>query len=396
LLFLLTSLGRGLLSGQHSREPIQKIAEETPSPSSNSPGSPPAIVPEPDRIELNIAYGTEKQQWLEAAVALFHESEGARGITVNLFGMGSMEGAQAVLDGPKPVPIHVWSPASSAYRDHFERQWRAKNGDHTPVVKSENLALTPMVYVMWESRRKPFLKKYTKVSFQTVAQAIEDPGGWAAIAAQPEWGRFKFGHTHPGRSNSGLLTLVLLAYEFAHKEHGLTLADVNELKFQTWLTRFEHGVARPGGSLNHSTGTLMREMVLRGPSHFDCLLIYENLAIAYLGAARDRWGELQVDYPEPNLWNEHPFYILDVPWSDSRTRSAATLLLKFLMSEPIQKRALEHGFRPGNPDISVRFPESPLIRHANHGVRIDLSRVCEPPKDEVLQALLALSRRIED
>ena len=68
----------------------------------------------------------------------------------------------------------------------------------------------------------------------------------------------------------------------------------------------------------------MQEMVLRGRSQYDCLLIYENLAIAYLGAARDRWGELQVDYPEPNIWNEHPFYILDVPWSDSRKRAAAS------------------------------------------------------------------------
>ena len=29
-------------------------------------------------------------------------------------------------------------------------------------------------------------------------------------------------------------------------------------------------------------------------------------------------GEFRVDYPEPNIWNEHPLYILDVPWSNSR------------------------------------------------------------------------------
>jgi hypothetical protein len=192
------------------------------------------------------------------------------------------------------------------------------------------------------------------------------------------------------------LTLVLLAYEFAHKEHGLSSTDVGKGDFQTWLEQFERGVARPGGSLTHSTGTLMREMVLRGPSQYDCLLIYENLAIAYLDSAKDRWGELFVDYPEPNIWNEHPFYILDVPWSDSRQRTAAAAFLKFLMSEPIQKRALEHGFRPGNPDVSVRFPESPLLKHASHGVRIDLPRMCEPPRDEVLEQLLASSRRIGD
>ena len=66
------------------------------------------------------------------------------------------------------------------------------------------------------------------------------------------------------------------------------------------------------------------------------------------------------------------------------------------MSEPIQKRALDHGFRPGNPAVSVRFPESPLIRHANRGLRIELPRMCEPPRNDVVQELLAASRAIEE
>ncbi len=371
-------------------------SEEALEPPSDKQKSPAAAVPQPETVEINIAYGTEKRQWLEAATAEFRKTAPGSSIVVNLLGMGSMEGAQAVLDGPGSTPIHVWSPASSAYRDHFEREWRAKHADKSPINRNANLAMTPMVFVMWEDRRKHFLKKYAKVNFQTLAQAMAEPGGWGTIAAQADWGRFKFGHTHPGQSNSGLLALVLLAYDFSHKEYNLTRKDVGDPRTLAALEAFEHGVARPGGSLNHSTGDLMQEMVLRGPSHFDCLLIYENLAIAYLNAARDRWGELQVDYPEPNIWNEHPFYILDVPWSDSRKHAAATEFLKFLMSESIQKRALEHGFRPGNTLVSARFPESPLVRHANHGVRIDLPRMCEPPRDEVLQELLELSRRIED
>ena len=107
-----------------------------------------------------------------------------------------------------------------------------------------------------------------------------------------------------------------MAYEFSKKERNLSLADITQPGFLQWLQTFEQDVARPGGSLTHSTGTLMREMVLRGPSQYDCMLVYENLAIDYLEDARDRWGELHVDYPEPNIWNEHPYYILDVPWSD--------------------------------------------------------------------------------
>ena len=389
-------LGRGLGKRVATQAPITPIGQDRAIFSNEPADKAAAIIPQVETVEINIAYGTEKQQWLEEATAEFRNTTAGQLITVNLLGMGSMEGALAVLEGTGSTPIHVWSPASSAYRDHFERQWRARNSNKSPILKSENLALTPMVLVMWETRRKALLTKYAKVNFQTISDAMREPEGWGAIAGHPEWGRFKFGHTHPGRSNSGLLVLVLMAYEFSHKEHGLSSSDVTATAFQDWLERFERGVARPGGSLTHSTGTLMREMVLRGPSQYDCLLIYENLAIDYLGAAKDRWGELHVDYPEPNIWNEHPFYILDVPWSNARQRTAAAAFLKFLMSEPIQKRALEHGFRPGNPEVSVRFPESPLLSYASHGVRIDLPRMCDPPRDEVLQHLLASSRRIGD
>ncbi len=347
-----------------------------------------------DPVEIHIAYGTEKQKWLEEATGEFAKTAAGSRIKVNLHPMGSVEAAQAVLEGPSPVPIHVWSPASSAYRDLFEKEWK-NNHQKSPIVKAENLALTPMVFVMWRDRRDAFLKKYGRVNFKTVDQAMQEPGGWESIAAQPSWGRFKFGHTDPNRSNSGLLTFVLMAYEFTGKERSLSLEQVEQSEFVDWLGRFEQAVARPGGSLTHSTGTLMREMVLRGPSQYDCLLVYENLVIDYFLSAREHWGDLHVDYPEPNIWNEHPYYILDVPWSRQIERSAASEFLAFLMSEPIQRRALEHGFRPGNPDISVRSSSSPLLLHARHGLQVDLPRMCEPPRADVIKKLITFGAQVE-
>jgi Ca-activated chloride channel family protein len=351
---------------------------------------------EPGPVEIHIAYGTEKQKWLVAAADEFHKTEGRR-IKVHLDGMGSIEGAKAVLDGPKPTPIHVWSPASSTYRDLFEREWRVKFGsDSNPIIKAENLALTPMVFVMWKSRYEAFIKKYGKVGFQTIAQAMREPGGWGAIADHPDWGFFKFAHTHPDKSNSGLLTLVLMAYEYAKKERGLTVGDITQAGFQKWLQEFEQGVARPSGSLTNSTGNLMREMVQRGPSQYDCLMLYENLVIDYFEAAREHWQEdLHVVYAEPNIWNDHPYYILDVPWSSPEQRAAAAEFLNFLMTEPIQRRALEHGFRPGNIAVPVRFPTIPLVVNEAQGLKLDLPRMCEPPRADVVNDLLASFRRIE-
>jgi hypothetical protein len=63
------------------------------------------------------------------------------------------------------------------------------------------------------------------------------------------------------------------------------------------------------------------------------------------------------------------------------------------MSETIQRAALTHGFRPGNPNVPVKFPESPFVIHQSSGVRIDIGTVCEPPRAEVINNLLGLWQR---
>jgi hypothetical protein len=352
-------------------------------------------VPDAAPVTVNIAYGTEKRAWLEKAVAEFQLRPASRGVTINLVGMGSVEAAQAVLAGEKPVPIHVWSPASGAYRGVFEREWRVRHGGGSPIARAEPLALTPMVFVMWKPRHEAFVRKYGTVTFKTVAEAAREPAGWGAIGGRPEWGLFKFGHTDPNKSNSGLLTLVLMAYEHSKKQRGLSPSDVTDPAFQAWFRSFERSLTRPGGGLTHSTGILMREMVLRGPSQYDCLVLYENLAVEYLEQARDHWGDLVVSYPEPNLWNDHPYYVLDVPWSGPVERAAAGRFLDFLLSESVQRQALEHGFRPGNPSVPVRVSSSPLVKAESSGVRLDVPRMAEPPSAEVVDNLLASYLRVE-
>src|SRR5262249_18976244 len=280
--------------------------DSTPGPDTGS-----AHVPATDPVVINIAYGTEKKKWLEAALEDYLKTPACQGVRINLIGMGSVEGADAVLDGPEPKapphqPIHVWSPASSAYRDVLETEWRAKQHGASAILRAENLALTPMVFVMWKERYEAFVKQFGKVNFRTLGQAMSETQGWGKIAQHPEWGLFKFGHTDPNQSNSGLQTLVLMAYEFAGKERGLHVSDITEQRFQDWLRSFERGITRHGTSLTHSTGTLMDEMVRRGPSQYDCLVVYENLVIDYMPAAIQRWGtdgEFYVAYPDPNAWN---------------------------------------------------------------------------------------------
>jgi ABC-type sulfate transport system substrate-binding protein len=154
-------------------------------------------------------------------------------------------------------------------------------------------------------------------------------------------------------------------------------------EFQDYLAWFEQGVT----GLSNSTGNMMREMVYQGPASFDGLIVYESVAIDYFKKAKGRWGDLYVVYPDYNIWNDNPYYVLDTAWTTEAHQQAAETFLDFLMSEPVQQRALEHGFRPGNPSVSLKGPASPFTRHAQFGLRIDLPAVCEPPSPEVIDNL---------
>jgi len=338
-------------------------------------------------LEIGIAYGTEKERWLKPAIEQFAKTPEGQGVRVNLIPKGSLEAARAIVAGDQS--IQVWSPASSIYKDVFLAEWQVKNSGANPIAKETQLALTPMVFVMWGERHEAFVSKYQTVSFKTIGQALAEKGGWDSIAKHPEWGLFKFGHTHPNQSNSGLATLVLMAYNFHNKTRQLVLADIVNVEFQQWMGSIEQAVT----GLPSGTGAMMTDMVLKGPSAYDVVSVYENVAIDFLKNAEGRWGPIRIAYPEQNVWNDNPYYILDVPGSSKEQRRAAEALMNFLMSEKLQKQALDHGFRPGNPDVPIRTPESIFTKYQTFGIRIEIPSFCETPKAEVINNLLASWQR---
>ena len=337
-------------------------------------------------VELGIAYGTEKKSWLEWAVEEFAKTADGQKIKINLIPKGSQEGAQALVAGDKN--IQVWSPASSLYKGTFVQDWQVKYSNN-PILKEESLALTPMVFVIWNERYQAFVQKYKALNFTAISQALGEKSGWDGIAKKPEWGLFKFGHTHPAKSNSGLMTLVLMAYDFRDKTRDLSLKDLLDVNFQNWMLGLERGV----NGLSDSTGTMMKEMVLKGPSSFDAVFVYESVAIDYLKSAEGRWGELHIAYPKENMWSDNPYYIIDAPWSSKDQRAAAEVFLNFLLSEPVQRESLKHGFRPGNTSVPVLVADSPFMQYQKYGLQIEPGSTCEAPPSEVITNLLGIWQR---
>jgi hypothetical protein len=356
-------------------------------------GAPSAPAPEP-AVQIDFVYSTEKKEWIENALADFATANPA--IRVNALGRGSLEAANAILDG-KLTPA-VWSPAGTLVLKLFENDWLTKNGGAafgTDQDAPEPLVLSPIVFVAWEDRAKVLEGSASSISWKVIHKAVTSTQGWPAIKGNAEWGLVKIGHTDPTLSNSGLETLISIALEHFGKNSAseLRVEDVLNAEFQTFLRQIEAGVGR----FESSTGTFMTDMVRFGPSKYDIAVVYESSAIGELANAQGRWGNLRVYYPRVTLWSDHPIGLLKAPWVKEEQRSAAHKLIRFLRSRPIQERALRFGFRPGETSVPLKTEDAanPFTRLREYGLRADVPPASGPPEPAVTRNLLALWKRLQ-
>ena len=361
-------------------------------------------------VEVVIWYSTEKKLWLEESVRRFEQSGATldgRPINLTLVALGSGEIADRVArqdwgDDPRPSVV---SPASSVWTEVLAADWATQNGGQIIVGDAPPLVLTPLVAVAWDERAAVLFPRGTEQFWQQLHDALNNDTGWKAVAeangfaaGTPEhdkalgWGFVKFGHTSPLSSNSGAQALILMSYGFYDKTSGLSTADILNPEYQAWLESMESAVLDFGDS----TGTFMNRLVQFGPSKYDVVLVYENLAIENIDAAKSRWGQsLRVFYPPATMFSDHPYAILGDPLTTADQRAAAERFRDFLLERPQQELALQFGFRPADPSVplATSSPNNPFNKYASYGVQIDIAEQVETPSGEVVAALLEFWRR---
>ncbi|MBC8159801.1 MAG: substrate-binding domain-containing protein [Roseiflexaceae bacterium] len=367
--------------------------------------------PAGEPVTITIWYGTEKRDWLEASKASFERtnpSVNGHPIIIQLRGVGSAEMAERIgreqFAAGDPLPT-VASPAASLWLPVMDQEWAARNS--TPLIATGNeapqpLVLTPLVLVAWQQRADVLWPNgATNGEFWTRIHTALTAENWAAIGGDPQWGQVKFGHTSPLLSNSGAQALVLMAYGYHNKTSGLSVADVTDPDFVTWLSEIQRTIPQFG----ESTGTFMNEMVLKGPGAYDMALVYENLAIGQVDAqtkngrieqAQGRQGQpIRIYYPPATTISDHPYAILQAPWVTADQRAAAVKFRDFLLAQPQQEQALQFGFRPANPNVAIATsdPQNPFVRYRDFGVQVQIDQQVETPAAQTLTELLEVWRR---
>lgn len=340
--------------------------------------------PPADALAIRFVYGSEKQAWVEAVTADFNARKTAiagRPVFVTAVAKGSGELIDDVLAGRDQADLV--SPASAAFITLGNAQSRAATGSDL-VAKSENVVLSPVVIAMWKPMAEALGWPQTRIGWSDILALAQDPRGWES-KGQAQWGRFRFGHTHPEFSNSGLQTLLAEAYAGAGKQAGLVVADVQKPEVAAFVNGIERAVVHYGSS----TGFFAKRMFAGGPGYLSAAVLYENLVIEANSAAQPPSFPVVAIYPkEGTFWSDHPTGVVERPWVTAERRQAAQAYLRFLLERPQQEAALRFGFRPAAVEVAVAAP----IDAAHGADPKEPSTTLETPSAEVIAASIAMWR----
>jgi Ca-activated chloride channel family protein len=335
-------------------------------------------------LELTFTYGSEKKSWITEVTREFNDAgkklPGGRVIHVNAIPMGSGECVEEILEGKRQT--HLTSPASGAYAEIANGRSQ-KAGQGEALGKPRYLVRSPVIIAMWRPMAEAMGYGKKPIGWADVLELARDPKGWERYG-KPQWGQFRFGHTHPLYSNSGLISILAEVYASTNgKTDGLTAEDVQK------AAPFLEGIERAVVHYGESTGFFGERMFGNDLAYLNAAVLYENMVIE--AHDRQKYPDLPAEvvaiYPkEGTFWSDHPACVVQRNWVTEDHKKAAEVYVDFLLQEAQQGKALHYGFRPGVEKIALGAPID-----KEHGVDPAQPRmVLEVPSYDVMEAILHL------
>jgi Ca-activated chloride channel family protein len=356
-----------------------------------------------DCIVVDLSVSPEKVSLLTELAEDFNGSDAARldGDCVYARVQSKSSGGAAQLlaedwdegtEGPRPT---IWSPAASSWGAVLNQRL----GDEgQPAMTSDftSFMLTPLVIAMPRPMAEALGWPDEPLGYADILALSQDPEGWAAHG-HPEWGTFRLGKTNPNFSTSGLSALIAQAYAANGKTTGLSIEDLDKQSTQDFARSVEAGVVHYGDTTLTFLNNWFRADQRGNPfGYVSAVAAEEKSIIDYNTGDPDgirQEGEeprppripLVAIYPEEGtLYSDNPLFILDAEWVDDDQAAGAELFIDFVQEPDNQRKVLEFGFRPGNPDVQIG---APIDR--DHGVDADQPQtLLDVPSPAVLARLL--------
>jgi Ca-activated chloride channel homolog len=273
---------------------------------------------------LTVMAGSE----LKDLVPLLPDIQKATGYTLQLKYTGSLDGAEAIVNGDRSDL--AWF-SSGNYLTLLE-------GNKGRIIAQQPIMLSPVVIGVKHS----------------VAQSLGWSGTskvtWADIANAAKAGNFHFAMTNPAASNSGFVALVGVASAFAGGGAALDAGSINVAR----LKDFFSGQVMTAGSSGFLADSFVRQQ-----DRVDGMINYESVLLS-LNSEGKLHQPLDLVYPKDGIITaNYPLMLLN-----SAKRDAYDKVVAFLRSADFQRKIMSTtGRRPSIPDVKPdsRFTTQLLV-----------------------------------
>ncbi len=332
-----------------------------------------------DAVEISIIYAPESDLYLKEAIAAFNKTsaEGKNPVT-----------NQSYASGEKPVWVTGVSGSSGTVAQGIINAFIAPNNANVsrPTLFSPSVshwlalvnyqtgrevftlsdcpptALAPVVMAIWESRLRAIQNKHPgqPVGWQELLEVMNSPNGWADYGISGNRTTVYYGHTDPYISSTAISTLI--AEFYASAKYNAGEGDIRRLTMDLVQNeKVQEGVRKIESLVKHysSRTTEFKEYIAQGPEYLDFVALEENDLI-FINQGKTQYKppeKLVALYPkEGTFWHEHPFAIPNGDWVSEEQRTAAKLFTQYVLSETVQRKVLENGFRPVNSAVPIGYP----------------------------------------
>lgn len=360
------------------------ISQRLNSGGSTPPAEATSAAPE-NSIVVEISSSNTKEDWMNAVVAQFnseqHLTASGEVIFVTVQHVTSGGSQKAILDG-KSTPV-VWSPGDQSWVDETNRVWRDRNGTLLIPDACVQSIYAPIGFAMWRPMAEALGWPDKPIAWDDIVTLSADPKGWETLG-HPEWGQFKFGHTHPDYSNAGLLSMTTLAYSTLGKTEGLTADEV----YSDTVVQAFSGVEQNTYHYGLQSRPLMQILAQRGPEYLHAVTTSEaeTLKTNAEFASTMRYPLVFIFPSKGTFWSEQPYCILDADWVSDAQKEGADIFKEYLLDKKQQEMAITYYLRPVDASIPLHAPLA-LDSGTDPRVTTDSIPALESPSAEVSSAV---------
>jgi Ca-activated chloride channel family protein len=298
-----------------------------------------------------------KANWIRAVTETFnagdHKTSSGQIIRVEVTQGDSGDLKEQIIAGQ--IQPTVFSPGEMSWINEVNQAWQQRYNKQLVTADCPPTAIAAIGFGMWKPMAEAMGWPDQPIGWGEILELANDPNGWGRYG-HPEWGQFKFGHTHPLESNTGRLTIISLAYWALGQTDGLTPELVKSQKVTSAVRQLELRTNHYGAS----TRQLFTSMAELGPGYLHAGSTSETNLLITNQVQKDKlWAPLVFIPPaDGTFWSNNPYCVLDGDWVTDEQREAAEIYKEYLLGEEQQRIAMqEHGLRPTNPAVRL----GPLI-----------------------------------